>query len=270
MIKISACLVVHNEEKLIKRCLDSIKNVVDEIILVHDGSCSDNTLNIARKYTNKIFVRPYIGIAEPHRVFTYKKAKGEWILKIDADEFLSKQAQKKIRKLIQSEDIDGYFFVWRLWDGKKYLTKNWPHKLCLFRKNKMSFFGFPQYTETVEGKTKKIDLELEHKPLYNNYTFYTFKKKWLRWASIQAEYTLKDFKKIPAFGKNPKVKFMTILKRKFPLFVIFFVFPLSFLKQFFLDSFWRAGYVGFKISLIHGLYQFFVCFYILKLKMIKK
>ena len=41
---ISACLVVHNEEKLIGRCLESIKNLVDEIIVVHDGPCQDKTL----------------------------------------------------------------------------------------------------------------------------------------------------------------------------------------------------------------------------------
>ena len=41
---ISACLVVYNEEKVIRQCLDSIKGFVDEIILVHDGQCTDKTL----------------------------------------------------------------------------------------------------------------------------------------------------------------------------------------------------------------------------------
>jgi Glycosyltransferases involved in cell wall biogenesis len=67
--KISACIVVYNEEKVIKRCLDSIKNVVDEIILVHDGPCKDRTLEIAKRYTNKIFIRPHVGMMESTSCF---------------------------------------------------------------------------------------------------------------------------------------------------------------------------------------------------------
>ncbi len=81
---ISVCLVVYNEEKIIERCLRSIQAVADEIILVHDGECSDNTLEIAKKYTDKIFIRPHTGDSSLHRVFTYNKAQGQWIFQIDA------------------------------------------------------------------------------------------------------------------------------------------------------------------------------------------
>ena len=88
--KISACLVVHNEEKVIRRCLDSIKNVVDEIIVVHDGPCTDKTMEIAREYGAKIYEQPFNGEAEKHRPFSYRMTSGAWILQIDADEYLSK------------------------------------------------------------------------------------------------------------------------------------------------------------------------------------
>ena len=78
--RISACLVVYNEEKIIKNCLASIKDAVDEIIVVHDGECIDKTLEICKSYTNKIFIKQHIGEAEPHRPFGFKQATGDWIL----------------------------------------------------------------------------------------------------------------------------------------------------------------------------------------------
>ena len=53
-MKISACVITKNEEKNIVRCLNSIKDIVDEIIVVDTGS-NDKTINIAEKYTNNIY-----------------------------------------------------------------------------------------------------------------------------------------------------------------------------------------------------------------------
>lgn len=86
-MKISTCIVLRNEEKVIERCLQSVKLISAEIIVVHDGPCTDNSLVIAKKYQAKIFQEKYIGEAEFHRPLTYTKAQGDWILQIDADEF---------------------------------------------------------------------------------------------------------------------------------------------------------------------------------------
>lgn len=64
LTKISACLVVRNEEKVIERCLNSLKGAVDEILIVHDGECGDNTLKIAKKFNADIFIRPMAGVME--------------------------------------------------------------------------------------------------------------------------------------------------------------------------------------------------------------
>lgn len=269
--KISACMVVYNEEKVIKRCLDSIKNVADEIIVVHDGPCKDRTLEIAKKYTNKIFVRPHVGIMEAHLVFAYKKVKNDWILRIDADEFLPKRTQEVVTKLINQEDVGGYELLWRLWNGQKYITKDWPHKLCLFRKNKFSYIGFPHAIEEVKGKVVKINYELIHKPKYNNFTFGTFKSKWLKWARVQAAYSLKDFKDIPKFNyKKKNFKLAIIFKRKFPELILIPLTILSFFKIFLFDGFYKAKLEGLKCSIMHALYQLMICFYIHKLKQMRK
>lgn len=265
--KISACVVVYNEEKVIKRCLDSIKNVVDEIILVHDGPCKDKTLDIAKRYTNKIFIRPRVGMMEAHLVFAYNKTKHEWILRIDADEFLSKEAQKNIRKLVQAKDINGYALLWPLWDGKKYITRAWPHKLCLFRKKKTSYLGFPHAIEEVEGKILNVDYELCHRPKYNNYSFKIFKSKLLKWAKVQAIYNLKDLKEIPKFNyKKKDYKVSAKLKRKFPELLLIPLAIATFFKLFFLDKFYKAKINGLKWAIMNAGYQAAICYYISKLK----
>ena len=92
--KISAVIICWNDGRIITRALDSIKNVVDEILVLHDGPCSNDTLDIARKYTKKIFVMERKTRASLHLIDAMKKAKNDWILKIDCDEYLSKDLQK--------------------------------------------------------------------------------------------------------------------------------------------------------------------------------
>jgi len=82
---LSICLVVYNEEKMIRRCLESIKNLADEIIIVLDGESQDKTEAICREYTDKIFIRKHIGFSDPHLPFAFEQAKGDWIMRIDAD-----------------------------------------------------------------------------------------------------------------------------------------------------------------------------------------
>ena len=81
--KISACLVIANEAAVLERCLSSLQGVTDEIVLVHDGPCVDESLDIASRFGAKVFVANKIGEAEPHRPFSYEQATGEWVLQIE-------------------------------------------------------------------------------------------------------------------------------------------------------------------------------------------
>lgn len=221
MEKISACLVVYNEEKLIGRCLDSLCGVVDEIILVHDGECNDKTLEIAKNYGAKIFVRSFVGEAEEHRPFSYEQASNDWILQIDADEFLSEELRNSLRSLISNNDISAYELLWPLWDGKKEVKTLWPHKRCLFRKDKISFLGITHFVVEVNGKIKKIDLKLHHQPAYDNFSHASFLKKQLPWAKLQASYYLKDFSEIKKYNWLTSKWSKTIKYRvRFPLLLL--------------------------------------------------
>jgi hypothetical protein len=154
-----------------------------------------------------------------------------------------------------------------LWDGKKYITKDWPHKLCLFRKNKISYLGFPHAIEEVEGTVLNVDYELSHRPKYNNYSFKIFKSKFLKWAKVQAIYTLKNFKEIPKFNyKKKDFKPAIRLKRKFPRLLLVPLAIATFLKLFLFNKFYKAKMVGLKYSIMNALYQAAICYYIYKLK----
>lgn len=193
-MKISACLVIHNEEALLPRCLDSIKGIADEVIIVHDGECTDNSLNLAKKYSAKIFIRSYIGEAEYHRPFLLERARGEWILQIDADEYLSDKLRFEILNLIENSQADAYSFLWPYSiDGYYFQSGPFSQTLkpCLFRRRKMFMIGIShEYPRTFGKLIKRNDLILEHKPLYNNFLWETFKTKWSKWADIHARQIL--------------------------------------------------------------------------------
>ena len=195
MQKISACLVVWNGEKLIRDCLESIKGMVDDIVVVHDGPCSDRTLEICREYTKKVFVRPRVGEAEPHRPFTFAKASGDWILWIDQDERLSPQLQKNMRKLAERKDVDAYSFVWPTKYGDKNLTKGVfanLGKTVFFRKKALvNFRGLPNEAIRVKGEVVRTKYALIHLQEGERDTLHVFFNRTLRIVRIHADQLIK-------------------------------------------------------------------------------
>ena len=98
MITISLCMIVKNEEKVLARCLDSVNDLVDEIIIVDTGS-TDNTLEIARSYTDKIFSFEWVDNFSVARNFSFSKANMEYILWLDADDVLLEEDRKRFKQL---------------------------------------------------------------------------------------------------------------------------------------------------------------------------
>ena len=270
MNKISAIVPTYHEGKAIEETLKSLKGVVDEIIIVHDGKCKDNTLKIARKYTKEIYERPHKGRSAFTTAFGLRKAKYDWILKIDADESLSKGLQKNIRKLIE-EDVDGFSFIHPLWDGKKCITKNYPRKTALARKSKISYIGFPGFDASIRtlGKIKKTNYILYHKPLKNqDVGWKDYREKVLgKYVLSQAKHLLKDFKEFPTFQYDADDFPLKIKIRKvFPIFTnILYAFLVLF-KQMFFERVWKEGIVTIKVSLKTFIYNIYLGYLICKEK----
>lgn len=268
--KISACVLVNNEEETISRCLNSISGVVDEIIVVHDGECHDRTLDICRKYKAKIFVREKRKNFDSHRVFTYEQASNPWIFQIDGDEYLSRELAANLRELVKAENVSTYEFLWPYWDGEKKLTNKWPYKRCLYRKDKISFLGVMNYFPKVDSGVVKKNYVLEHKSPYNNFSFASFKDKWKNRAKKQAEIYLTDFTLIKTFNYRGQdwprnIKF----RNKHPIIVI----PIDIILTLYRDiasGAYREGLKAARFIMMDIAYKAMVNYYIFNKKRLKK
>jgi glycosyltransferase involved in cell wall biosynthesis len=116
---ISACMIVKNEEAVLPRCLESIRDWVNEIVIVDTGS-TDRTVEIARKYTNKIYLHPWNDSFSEARNHYLKYAKGDWIFQIDADEELVQEDAHILLDAVQNEELDAIMIqiVSRLRQGR--------------------------------------------------------------------------------------------------------------------------------------------------------
>lgn len=98
VITISLCMIVKNEEHILARCLDSVADLVDEIVIVDTGS-TDRTREVAAKYTDKLFEFAWTDDFSAARNFSFSKAAMEYIYSVDADEVLDQENRERFRML---------------------------------------------------------------------------------------------------------------------------------------------------------------------------
>src|SRR3989338_6835481 len=139
MEKLSVIIITRNEEKTLEDCLESIR-WADEIILV-DQSSADKTVDIAKKFTDKIYITESIGCCEPDRKFAASLASNDWMLYIDADERISPSLKQEIQDLLgfSGKKFDSYFIPRKVFLGEKWIRCcGWypSYTIRLFKKNK--------------------------------------------------------------------------------------------------------------------------------------
>jgi len=111
-MKISVCMIVRNEERFIEKCLNSIKELADEIVIVDTGSI-DKTKEIAGKFTEKIYDFEWQNDFSIARNFLLSKCSCDWILSIDADELIARKDIEKIKEILKNPEADAYYLIWR-------------------------------------------------------------------------------------------------------------------------------------------------------------
>lgn len=243
---ISAYIVVRNEEKNIERCIKSFIDVVDELIIV-DGSSTDNTVEICKKYTDKIYIKPPQECHDADRPFAISKANGEWILCLDADETLSKELHDNIRNLVNQSAYVAYHINRRLYYSKDLNTffKWKDYQTRLFRKDSILELGKAHTgVQILNGKTKNIDCILNHfVPEYFSYS--TFKNHHLKALKVYADQSNKTMPSIFYYFKG--------------VIALFFYF----FKYFLYLGWYKDGWIGLKASVyIGGLSFFYINYYI--------
>jgi lipopolysaccharide heptosyltransferase II len=185
-MSISAVIATLNEEKNLKRCLKSI-DFVDEIIIVDSGS-SDKTVEIAKKFTKKIFFTDFKGFSQIKQ-YGIEKAKSDWVLIIDADEEVSDNLKQKLLEIDKKGNNINGFYIKRetFFLGKKIKYCGWgkDYQLRFFKKNKGAFDGkIVHEALNVQGKMGYIDFPLYH---YSYPDVKSYFDKMNRYTTLQAK-----------------------------------------------------------------------------------
>ena len=114
-LPITVIIMTYNEERNLRACLESVKEYIDDIIIV-DSISNDNTETIAREYTNKFYENKFINQAKQ---FIWSIAntdiENEWILRLDADERWTKEGFEELRKIIEDDNADGIYVKMKIY-----------------------------------------------------------------------------------------------------------------------------------------------------------
>lgn len=158
-VKISAVIITYNEERNIKRCLESIVDVADEIVVV-DSYSTDRTEEICKAYNVKFIQHRFFGHIQ-QKNWAILQASSPYILSLDADEALSEDLRLSILKAKKNWKYDGYYFN-RLTNycGKWIRHTSWypARKMRLWDSRKGSWGGFNPHDRFIlqRGSTRQM------------------------------------------------------------------------------------------------------------------
>lgn len=142
MIKLSAVIITYNEERNIARCINSVKSFADEILVV-DSNSTDNTVAIAGSLNARVVKQAFLGYAG-QRIFTDNAAANDWVLMLDADEYVSEELGKSIAAIMSGPSAVAYKFS-RLnnYNGKWIKHGTWypDKKIRLYDRTKGTWHG---------------------------------------------------------------------------------------------------------------------------------
>ncbi len=188
MHTISVVLATFKEEKNIGDCLESVKDLAKEIVIV-DGGSQDDTVKIAKIYNAKIIVTDNPPIFHINKQKAIDRATSSWILQLDADERVSKELKEEIEKVVKQEkETNGYWIPRKNWFLGRFLMKGgqYPdYTLRLYRKGKGRLPQKDVHEQAVvEGPVGYLKSPLIHiaDPSFKRYLL-----RWSRYTDLLAE-----------------------------------------------------------------------------------
>jgi glycosyltransferase involved in cell wall biosynthesis len=238
MIKLSVVIITLNEESNIKRCLDSILTVADDIVVVDSGS-TDQTVNICHRMGARVVVHPFEGHIQ-QKNWAITQAFYPHILSLDADEELSSKLQDEIQRVKKNWKFDGYHMNRRNnYCGTWINFSGWypDRKLRLWDSRKGEWVGLnphDRYQMLPGAKVSHIKGDLLH------YTYKTIEQhldQIQKFSTISAKEKFKE-------GKNISTPMMIL--RPFAVFIKKYCLKLGVLD----------GYAGFLISTLTAYHTF--------------
>ena len=230
MNKVSVIIITKDEEKNISDCLRSV-NWADEIIVV-DSESTDRTVELAKQFTDKIFIRKWEGYV-PQKRYALSLASNEWVLSLDADERITPELKDEILSLLPGE-VDGYKIRRKNFLMNKEITScSWEkdYQLRLFKKNKTDLNERLVHEKFVaQGKIGTLKNPMIH------YTFSSFSEYFSKinhYTSLKAQELIQKKKRVGAW---------TIFSHTVSAFFAFFIIRRGF----------KDGIYGLIISLLHS------------------
>ncbi|GMQ64390.1 tetratricopeptide repeat-containing glycosyltransferase [Vallitalea maricola] len=170
MITISLCMIVKNEEDTLARCLDTIKDIVDEIIIIDTGS-KDKTKDIAGRYTTKIYDFQWINDFAAARNYSFSKATKEYIMWLDADDVLLEKDREKLIQLkkVMNPEIDIVMMKYNIKVDDKGTPKTTFTRERLLKRSKNYEWENPvhEYVK-IHGKYFNSDICITHRKMHSS------------------------------------------------------------------------------------------------------
>lgn len=234
-LPISVVVITKNEEDNIEPCLKSVRDWVDEVIIVDDES-KDRTVEIAQKYCDKIFFRKMDneGI---HRNWAYAQAKNEWVLSLDADEYVSDELRDELLEKLPATDFNYFSIPLRNYIGSYQVRySGWypAGKLRLFQKSRFKYEEVEVHPRVfLDGKTGKLTNDIVHKG-YPDFEHFL--------ASLNRQTTLEARKWILTGRHMSLGQAIWRTMDRFP-------------RSFFVKKGYKDGFIGFMIAFFASLYQ---------------
>ncbi|MBJ9993540.1 glycosyltransferase family 2 protein [Paenibacillus sp. S28] len=170
MISISLCMIVKNEEETLGRCLKSVQNIVDEIIIVDTGS-TDNTKEIALQYTDQIYDFEWIDDFAAARNYAFSCANKDYIFWLDADDLLKDDDSRKLMDLkgILDPAVDSVTMDYHLaFDEFGNVTSSVRRNRLVKRENKFQWIGAVHEYLEVWGNILNSDVAVTHSSLHHD------------------------------------------------------------------------------------------------------
>lgn len=156
-ILISLVMIVRNEEIHLPKCLDSIQGEVDEMIIVDTGS-TDQTREVALNYTDKVYSFPWNDDFSAARNFALQKASGQWILSLDADEFLTLKPGELRSLVLANPSTEAYLLPLYNPISENTEEYNLFHVLRVFRNNGVYIFSGQIHEQVVIQNEHVVDI----------------------------------------------------------------------------------------------------------------
>jgi len=235
MIPVSVAIITKNEERNIEEALRSVREFND--IVVVDDFSNDHTVEICRKYTDRIYQHPWEGYAkQKQRAINY--AREEWVLVLDADERVTPRLQEEISRKIRSTSCNGFYIPRKNFFLGKWIRHSgwWPdYTLRLFRKSHARMEERKVHERIiVDGAVGYLESPMEH---YTYRTISEYIKKMDIYSTLAAE----------------ELKGSSI---KWPLLSMIFNPPFTFIKMYFLRQGFRDGIHGLILATFYSFYTF--------------